>query len=313
MPCDRLAGGGSGRSGGRPGARRHRRLWALAPGDAVPRPDLIIVARGGGSVEDLWPFNDENLARAAAASTIPLISAVGHETDTTLIDFVSDRRAPTPTAAAEMATPVFAELAAGLADYERRIIQCGSRIITHRRDRLLAAGGGLPRPNDLLAIATQRLDIAAGRLGAALQKSHRRPPARPRRLRRAAQAGASAAAHPGEIRTVVGSDHPPRPGGAPAHRPGERRLGGPRKAAPVVRPQPALGPGIRPRSPQGWAPGPRRRRAGRRRGGEAGVRRRRPRRGDRWGGALASPKLVRSDGQGPRQPLLTQGVGTLRR
>ena len=138
---------------------------------SVPRPDLIIVARGGGSVEDLWPFNDEDLARAAAASPIPLISAVGHETDTTLIDFVSDRRAPTPTAAAEMATPVFAELAASLADYERRIIQCGSRMIDHRRDRLLAAGGGLPRPGDLLAIATQRLDLAAGRLGAALQKN----------------------------------------------------------------------------------------------------------------------------------------------
>jgi exodeoxyribonuclease VII large subunit len=143
----------------------------LAPGGAIPRPDLIIVARGGGSVEDLWPFNDEDLARAAAASVIPLISAVGHETDTTLIDFVSDRRAPTPTAAAEMATPVFAELAASLADYERRMIQCGGRMIDHRRDRLLAAGGALPRPAELLAIATQRLDLAAGRLGAALQKN----------------------------------------------------------------------------------------------------------------------------------------------
>src|SRR5450432_1887401 len=107
---------------------------ALESGGAVPRPDHIIVARGGGSVEDLWPFNDEELARAAAASAIPLISAVGHETDTTLIDFVSDRRAPTPTAAAEMATPVFAELAASLADYERRMIQYGGRMIDHRRD-----------------------------------------------------------------------------------------------------------------------------------------------------------------------------------
>jgi len=144
---------------------------ALRPDGPVPRPDLLIVARGGGSVEDLWPFNDEALARAVAATTIPLISAVGHETDTTLIDFVSDRRAPTPTAAAEMATPVLAELSALVADYSRRMIQCGERALEHRRTRLAAAARGLPRPADLLAIATQRLDIGSGRLGAALEKN----------------------------------------------------------------------------------------------------------------------------------------------
>ncbi len=141
------------------------------PGGRVPRPDVIIVARGGGSVEDLWPFNDEALARAAAACPIPLISAVGHETDTTLIDFVADRRAPTPTAAAEIATPVYSELAATVADCQRRLVQCAGRAIEHRRTRLAAAERGLPRPTDLLGLARQRLDIAAGRLGAALQQN----------------------------------------------------------------------------------------------------------------------------------------------
>jgi exodeoxyribonuclease VII large subunit len=144
---------------------------AIQPGGPVPRPDILIVARGGGSVEDLWAFNDEGLARAVAEGTIPLISAVGHETDTTLIDFVSDRRAPTPTAAAEMATPVLAELRALISDYDRRLNRCGSRTIEERRTRLVSAARGLPRPDDILALAQQRFDIASGRLDAALHRN----------------------------------------------------------------------------------------------------------------------------------------------
>jgi exodeoxyribonuclease VII large subunit len=144
---------------------------ALSPDGPVPRPDVVIVARGGGSIEDLWPFNDETLARTVAAARIPIISAVGHETDTTLIDFVSDRRAPTPTAAAEMATPVFTELKAGVADFERRLNRCAGRMLEERRHRLAAAARGLPRPADVLALASQRFDLAAGRLGAALSRN----------------------------------------------------------------------------------------------------------------------------------------------
>ncbi len=144
---------------------------AMTPDGPIPRPDVLIVARGGGSVEDLWAFNDEALARVVAACTIPLISAVGHETDTTLIDFVSDRRAPTPTAAAEMATPVLAELKAFVGDLGARMHRCGGRVVEDRRSRIDHAERALKRVPDMLRLAEQRFDIISGRLGAGLAKN----------------------------------------------------------------------------------------------------------------------------------------------
>ena len=141
---------------------------ALAPGGAIPRPDVIIVARGGGSIEDLWGFNEEIVVRAAAASRIPLISAVGHETDTTLIDFAADRRAPTPTAAAEMAVPVRMDLVAGVGDLGARLSRALSGAVAQRRQRVTDLGRALPRPERLTQGAAQRLDQVAGRLDAAL-------------------------------------------------------------------------------------------------------------------------------------------------
>jgi exodeoxyribonuclease VII large subunit len=144
---------------------------ALDGSGPVPRPDVLIVARGGGSVEDLWAFNDEALARTAAESAIPLISAVGHETDTTLIDFVSDRRAPTPTAAAEMATPVLAELKGLMSDLGGRLHRSGGRVVDDRMGRIEAADRALKRAPDLLRLAEQRFDIVSGRLGAGLARN----------------------------------------------------------------------------------------------------------------------------------------------
>ena len=136
----------------------------LTPGGALPRPDLIIVARGGGSVEDLWGFNEETVVRAAAASDIPLISAVGHETDTTLIDFASDMRAPTPTAAAELAVPVRHELMAYLDQQHARMSRALSQGLVQRAQRLRDMARALPRPDSLLDTPRQRLDRAGDRL-----------------------------------------------------------------------------------------------------------------------------------------------------
>lgn len=143
---------------------------ALKPGGAVPRPDLLIVARGGGSLEDLMAFNEESVVRAAAASTIPLISAVGHETDTTLIDYASDRRAPTPTAAAEMAVPVRLELLADLDGKAVRLSTGIARLFAERRMRLERDARGLPDPRNLLGAAQQKLDDRAERLTLALRQ-----------------------------------------------------------------------------------------------------------------------------------------------
>ncbi|MCA8880504.1 MAG: exodeoxyribonuclease VII large subunit [Rhodobacteraceae bacterium] len=141
----------------------------LTPGGALPRPDLLIVARGGGSIEDLWGFNEEIVVRAAAASRIPLISAVGHETDTTLVDFAADRRAPTPTAAAEMAVPVRAELLAWTGTQGARLTAAATRGLGQRGQRLRDLARALPRPEELTQGPAQRLDHLAERLPRALK------------------------------------------------------------------------------------------------------------------------------------------------
>jgi len=142
---------------------------AMPEGGPLPRPDLIIVARGGGSLEDLWSFNEEIVVRAAAASMIPLISAVGHETDITLIDFAADRRAPTPTAAAEIAVPVRAELMITLSNLGSRKLACWRRNVDRARKELRLLARALPALDDLLAVPRQRLDACAGRLPRALR------------------------------------------------------------------------------------------------------------------------------------------------
>ncbi|CAN7707573.1 exodeoxyribonuclease VII large subunit [Mesorhizobium sp. LjRoot246] len=151
---------------------------ALAWDGAIQRPDLLIVARGGGSLEDLWGFNDEALARAVAASGIPVISAVGHETDWTLIDLVADVRAPTPTGAAEIAVPVKADLEATLVSLGARLKAAVLRNFERKRQAARAAARALPSPDQLLALPRRRLDEATSRLGRGLLVSTERKRAR---------------------------------------------------------------------------------------------------------------------------------------
>ena len=141
----------------------------MTPGGALPRPDLLIVARGGGSIEDLWGFNEESVVRAAAASDIPLISAVGHETDTTLIDHAADLRAPTPTAAAELAVPVRLDLLNWFDAQGARLLQALSGQVRTRDQRLRDLSRALPRPETLTESARQRLDTIGDRLPYALR------------------------------------------------------------------------------------------------------------------------------------------------
>lgn len=142
---------------------------SIAEDDMIPRPDVLIVARGGGSLEDLWGFNEEAPVRAAAESQIPIISAVGHETDVTLIDYAADLRAPTPTGAAEMALPVRSDLLATLGDLHLRQSGAVMRMMDRRRVDLRSAARALPQPKDILALARQRFDMASSRLGQGLQ------------------------------------------------------------------------------------------------------------------------------------------------
>lgn len=167
-----------------------RGFSALPADGPIPRPDLVIVARGGGSIEDLWCFNEEEVVRAVAECTIPIISAVGHETDTTLCDFAADLRAPTPTAAAELAVPVQAELAAFVADLNARQRRALARLLAQAKERLEARSQRLPQPQALLQGQAQRLDDLGERLRRAL-------------VHRTEIAGSQLARHAGALRPAL--------------------------------------------------------------------------------------------------------------
>jgi exodeoxyribonuclease VII large subunit len=159
-----------GETSGREVANGIHRFNKLPEGGPIPRPDLLIVARGGGSLEDLWGFNDEIVVRATAASTIPLISAVGHETDWTLIDQAADFRAPTPTAAAEKAVPVKADLEAYLADLSARLRGASVRYLDNKRSQARATARAMPSLDNLLAVPRQIFDDRSGRLRRSLER-----------------------------------------------------------------------------------------------------------------------------------------------